>query len=129
MNYIVQNTTTKELFYSKGASKLAEMIGISEKTIQRNAKHTFTEKVYNGFIFAKAKIIPNKNRGTNIKDELSYLTNNQFIKSAKTMKEQLKTINEDLEIVIEAIKNKDTKEAIQMLEDIKEDLEIIVLMC
>ena len=33
MNYIVQNTTTKELFYSKGATKLAEMIGISEKTM------------------------------------------------------------------------------------------------
>ena len=44
------------------------------------------------------------------------------------MKEQLKTINEDLEIVIEAIKNNDTKEAIQMLEDIKEDLSIIILM-
>ena len=44
------------------------------------------------------------------------------------MKEQLKTINEDLEIIIEAIRNNDTKEAIQMLEDIKEDLEIIVLM-
>ena len=44
------------------------------------------------------------------------------------MKEQLKTIKEDLEIIIEAIKNNDTKEAIQMLEDIREDLEIIVLM-
>ena len=44
------------------------------------------------------------------------------------MKEQLKTINEDLEIVIEAIRNKDTKEAIQMLEDIREDLSIIILM-
>lgn len=69
MNYIAQNITTKELFYSKGASKLAEMIGISEKTIQRNAKHTFTTKEYNGYIFAKAKTIPNKNRGTNIKEE------------------------------------------------------------
>ena len=74
MNYIVQNVLTKELFYSKGASKLAEMIGISEKTIQRNAKHTFTDKIYNGFIFAKAKIIPNKNRGSNIKNQLSDLT-------------------------------------------------------
>ena len=74
MNYIVQNTTTKELFYSKEATKLAEMIGISEKTMQRNAKYTFTTKIYNGFIFAKAKIIPNKNRGTNIKDELSAIT-------------------------------------------------------
>ena len=74
MNYIVQNVETKELFWSKGASKLAEMIGISEKTMQRNAKYTFTDKVYNGFIFAKAKIIPNKDRGTCIKREMSYLT-------------------------------------------------------
>lgn len=74
MNYIVQNTTTGELFYSKGASKLAKMIGISEKTMQRNAKYTFTTKIYNGFIFAKAKLLPNKDRGTNIKDELSALT-------------------------------------------------------
>ena len=44
------------------------------------------------------------------------------------MKEQLKIINEDLEIIIEAIKNKDTKDAIQMLEDIREDLSIIILM-
>lgn len=76
MNYIVQNVTTGELFYSKGASKLSEMIGISEKTMQRNAKHTFTTKIYNGFIFAKAKIIPNKDRGNKIKDNLFALTNN-----------------------------------------------------
>ncbi len=70
MNYIVQNISTGELFYSKGASKLSEMIGISEKTMQRNAKHTFTTKVYNGYVFAKAKTIPNKDRGSNIKKEL-----------------------------------------------------------
>jgi len=74
MNYIVQNVQTKELFYSKGASKLSNMIGISEKTMQRNAKHTFTEKIYNGFVFAKAKTIPNKDRGNDIKDNLSDLT-------------------------------------------------------
>jgi len=69
MNYIVQNISTGELFYSKGASKLSQMIGISEKTMQRNAKHTFTTKVYNGYVFAKAKTIPNKDRGTSIKEE------------------------------------------------------------
>ena len=73
MNYIVQNVETKELFYSKGASKLAEMIGISEKTLQRNAKNTFTTKIYHGFVFAKAKTIPNKNRGSNINDNCRIL--------------------------------------------------------
>jgi hypothetical protein len=75
VNYIAQNITTGELFYSKGTYKLSEMIGISPKTMQRNAKYTFTTKIYNGFVFAKAKIIPNKNRGTNIKDEMTFLTN------------------------------------------------------
>lgn len=70
MDYIVQNVETKELFYSKGATKLSKMIGISEKTMQRNAKCTFTTKIYNGFIFAKAKVLPNKNRGSNINNNI-----------------------------------------------------------
>ena len=45
------------------------------------------------------------------------------------MKEQLNNINNDINIVIEAIKNNDTKDAIQMLIDIKEDLKLIELMC
>ena len=34
----------------------------------------------------------------------------------------------DIEIIIEAIKNGDDKDAIQMLKDLKEDLRIILLM-
>ena len=34
----------------------------------------------------------------------------------------------DIEIIIEAIKNGDDKDAIQMLEDLREDLRIILLM-
>ena len=66
MNYIAQNIETKELFYSKGATKIAELIGISEKTVQRNATNIFTTKIYKGYVFAKAKIIPNKDRGSKI---------------------------------------------------------------
>ena len=44
------------------------------------------------------------------------------------MKEQIKNIEKDLNIVIEAIKNNDSKDAIQMLKDIQEDLKVIALM-
>lgn len=44
------------------------------------------------------------------------------------MKQQIKTITNDINIVIEAIKNNDTSDAIQMLIDIKEDLKLLELM-
>ena len=44
------------------------------------------------------------------------------------MKEQIKNIKKDLNIVIEAIKNNDSKDAIQMLKDIQEDLKVIALV-
>ena len=44
------------------------------------------------------------------------------------MKEQIKIIEKDINIVIEAIKNNDSKDAIQMLKDIQEDLKVIVLV-
>ena len=47
---------------------------------------------------------------------------------AKRMKEQIKSIENYLSIVIEAIKNNDSKDAIQMLEEIKQDLKLIELM-
>ena len=44
------------------------------------------------------------------------------------MKEQIKNIEKDINIVIEAIKNNDSKDAIQMLKDIQEDLKVITLV-
>lgn len=44
------------------------------------------------------------------------------------MKEQIKNIEKDLNIVIEAIKNGDTKDAVSMLKDIQEDLKVIALV-
>ena len=51
-----------------------------------------------------------------------------FKNPAKRMKEQIKNIENDIEIVIQAIKNNDSKDAIQMLKDIQEDLKIISLV-
>ena len=47
---------------------------------------------------------------------------------AKRMKEQIKNIEKDLNIVIEAINNGDTKDAVSMLKDIQEDLKVITLV-
>ena len=47
---------------------------------------------------------------------------------AKRMKEQIKNIEKDLNIVIEAINNGDTKDAVSMLKDIQEDLKVIALV-
>ena len=44
------------------------------------------------------------------------------------MKEQIKIITNDIDIVIEAIKNNDSKDAIQMLKDIQEDLKVLALV-
>ena len=51
-----------------------------------------------------------------------------FKNPAKRMKEQIKNIENDINIVIEAINNGDNKDAINMLEDIKQDLKLISLM-
>lgn len=44
------------------------------------------------------------------------------------MKEQIKNIEKDINIVIEAINNGDNKDAINMLLDIQEDLKVIALV-
>lgn len=44
------------------------------------------------------------------------------------MKEQIKNIENDLNIVIEAINNGDSKDAINMLKDIQEDLKVLELI-
>lgn len=44
------------------------------------------------------------------------------------MKEQIKNIEKDINIVIEAINNGDNKDTIQMLKDIQEDLKLIALV-
>jgi len=49
--------------------------------------------------------------------------------SAKEMKTEIKKIINDINIVIEAINNNDSKDAIQMLNELKEDLKLIELMC
>ena len=50
------------------------------------------------------------------------------LNSAKRMKEQIKQIEYDIDIIIEAISNGDTNDAIQMLKEVKQDLKLIELI-
>lgn len=50
-------------------------------------------------------------------------------KRKNKMKEQIDKINNDLLIIVEAIENGDTKDAIKMLLDVSEDLSILSLTC
>ena len=58
----------ERFFTFNGAYKMAEFIGVSAKTIYRNAKYTMTEKEYNGFVFCKSRHneVEYKDRGAKI---------------------------------------------------------------
>lgn len=73
MPYIAQNQITGELFYSKGANKIAQLLKINPTTITKYKGKGFKDKEYNGYKFGKCELIENKDRGTNIKQ---YLTGN-----------------------------------------------------
>lgn len=47
---------------------------------------------------------------------------------AKRNKKQMETVINDIDIIKEAIKNGDIKDALQMLNDLQEDLKIISLI-
>jgi hypothetical protein len=66
--FVAQDTETKRLYTFNGAYKMAEFIGVNARTIYRNAKYTFTEKVYNGYVFAKSRHneVKYRDRGTKI---------------------------------------------------------------
>lgn len=57
------NTTTKEIFYSKGATKIAQKVGIDPTTVINRSIRGFSLKEYNGYILSKTTDISNKRRG------------------------------------------------------------------
>ena len=67
--FIVLEESTKELYSFNGATKASEFIGVSSNTLYRNATNTFTDKIYNGYRFAKSKhnLVPYRDRGSKIK--------------------------------------------------------------
>ena len=63
MGYIAQNIITKAVYYSKGADKIANLVGIHPSTITRNIKIGVFDKEYNGFLILKCTELIGKPRG------------------------------------------------------------------
>ena len=70
MGYIARNLTTNEVHFSKGANKLAKIIGCNYSTITkfyqiRDNKHK--DKLIKGFLVSKTNDLLNEPRGKHIK--------------------------------------------------------------
>lgn len=70
MGYIARNLSTNEVFYSKGANKIAEKVGCNYSTITKffaKRENRSKDKEIKGYIINYTTDIENKNRGNNIK--------------------------------------------------------------
>jgi predicted transcriptional regulator len=67
MGYIARNLTTNKVFYSKGANKIADLVGCNYSTITKHFQNSSLDKVIKGYIVSKTVELLNKGRGTKIK--------------------------------------------------------------
>lgn len=70
MGFIARNLTTNEVHYSKGANKIANLIGCNYSTITKfyqSVTNKYKDKLIRGWIVSKTNEIEAKNRGSNIK--------------------------------------------------------------
>jgi hypothetical protein len=66
MGFIARNLTTNEVHYSKGANKIANIIGCNYSTITKffsKSENKHKDKLLKGFIISKTIDIMNLNRG------------------------------------------------------------------
>lgn len=66
MGFIARNITTNEVYYSKGANKIANLIGCNYSTITKFYQKTINkgkDKPINGWIVSKTNDIRNESRG------------------------------------------------------------------
>ena len=69
LGFIARNLTTNEVFYSKGANKIANLIGCNYSTITKfyqikENKHK--DKLIKGYLVSKTNELLNENRGKSI---------------------------------------------------------------
>lgn len=69
MGYIARKITTNEVYFSKGANKIAEKVGCDATTITKHyskRENLNTDKEIKGWIVSKVVEIENKDRGISI---------------------------------------------------------------
>lgn len=70
MGFIARNLTTNEVYFSKGANKIAYKIGCNAQTITKfyqNPVNKNKDKVFKGWIISKTNDLLNESRGKSIK--------------------------------------------------------------
>jgi len=70
MGYIARKINTNEVFYSKGANKIADKVGCNYSTITKffnNPSNRGKDKVIKDYIITQTIDILNQKRGNNIK--------------------------------------------------------------
>lgn len=70
MGYIARSLTTNEVYYSKGANKIADKVGCNYSTITKHFAKRINkgvDKTIKGYIISLTIDIANQNRGNNIK--------------------------------------------------------------
>lgn len=70
MGFIAKEINTNKVYYSKGANKIADLIGCNYSTITKffNIEdNRCKDKVIKGFIISKTIELVNQSRGNNIK--------------------------------------------------------------
>ena len=70
MGYIARNLTTNEVFFSKGANKIAQKVGCNYSTITKffaERENKGKDKEIKGYLISKVTELENQNRGNNIK--------------------------------------------------------------
>lgn len=70
MGYIARNLNTNEVFYSKGANKIADKVGCNYSTITKFfsiKENKGKDKTIKGYIITQTIDLYNQNRGTNVK--------------------------------------------------------------
>lgn len=66
MGFIARNLTTNEVFYSKGANKIASKVGCNYSTITKfftKKENKGKDKEIKGYIISKTEDIMNQSRG------------------------------------------------------------------
>ena len=70
MGYIARELSTNNIYYSKGANKIAQKIGCNYSTITKFfqiRENKSKEKVIKGFAVSQTIDLSNQNRGNNIR--------------------------------------------------------------
>lgn len=67
MGYIAKQISTNIIYYSKGANKIADLIGCHYSTITKHFQNTSSDKVIKGYIVSKTIDLTNRDRGSNTK--------------------------------------------------------------